>query len=165
MKTLTIIAFVLLSQLSFSQCKYEINKVDKFTKHTIIKTKYANLWQDMLHSLTFKAIKMDSIKYLEMTYATSSIYSIEKESKLMFLLSNDSIITLNALESETANYYSAGIATVWSVPVRYKLLEGDYQSLLKGIVASIRYYTPDGYIEKDIKSKRGRNLNKILACI
>ena len=146
-------------------CKYERNEIDKFTKQTILETKYTALWMNIMYSMAFKAGKINNSKYLEMSYSTSSIYSINKGSELMFLMDNDSIIKLTAIESKVADYSTSKYGTIWYASVAYTLLESDYKMLLNGAIKSIRFYTPKGYIEKQIKKNRSKYLYTILKCI
>lgn len=166
MKTILLVIGLTLSvHHTYAQCKYETNEVDKFTKKTVLKTKYTALWQSMFHALSFKAKKLDTIRFLEMTYSTSYIYSVEKDSKLMFLMGNDSIVTLIAMGYETANGVTAGTVTIWSAIVDYYLSAKDHAILMSNTIVNVRFYTRNGYIEKDVKNKRGGNLRNILRCI
>ncbi len=168
MKKLTILLCLVSFNLfnSFGQnCKYSKNETDKFTKKEILITKPTTLWSALMSAMAFKAIKINNFKYLQMKYATTSIFSVNKGSKLMFLLNNDSIVKLITPESKTANYKTSKYATIWSASINYELSEADYEILLNGIVKSIRFYTPKGYIEKQIKPNRSKNFYKILRCI
>lgn len=161
-----ILIFLLLPIFCIGQeCRYEKNEIDKFTKSKILKTKWTGLWSTLRSGLAFKALRINDTKYLELCYSASSIYSINEGSELMFLMNNDSVVKLIADESKIADPHTSSYGTTWSIAVDYYLPESDYKVLLNGIVKTIRFYTPDGYIEKEIKMKRSKNLNKILKCI
>lgn len=139
--------------------------MDKFTKSTILRTKNTTIWTGLYYHINFSALKINDSRYLEIAYTASSIFSIDKDLELMFLMSDESITTLKAIESEIADHYGSGSGAYWALSVSYKLSDADHEALLNGKIKTIRLYTAEGYVEKEISKKRSDNLGKILKCI
>lgn len=160
------LVFVLLFLPVFSiaqNCKYERNDIDKFTKQKVIITESVIMWKNPMggNSLSFKSKNIDDIYLLEMRYSMSNVFAIEKDSKLYFLTTNDENIEVLAIESKVSDSYSTTSFCI----VNYAISEEIRVKLSIEQIKSIRFYTTDGYIEHDIRSKKQTILNNIMNCI
>jgi len=157
---------ILLSFSGFCQeCKYAENKIDEFTKDTI-KTVGAELMSGgYQRGLLVWGKVINSTRYLYVNYANGSIYSIADGAKYMFLLTNDSIVTLHTDESYIADNHSSSAGFFWYAHVSLKLDNSTFNALLSAPLKKLRFYTRDGYVEKEIKEKKRSRLHHVLKCI
>lgn len=149
------------SKMITSDCSYTTNEVDKFTKSSIMATKPRILSKGFSYYLK----KINASKYLMFTYSSFSIHSIDKGAQLMFLMNDESIITLTVDDGETADYTTSEYITVWSSTVYISLPDIRYNELLNKRVKTVRYYTSEGYVERETKEKHAILFQHELRCI
>jgi hypothetical protein len=81
-----------------------------------------------------------------------NVYSVQKNSNLMFKMNNDSIISLEAIEYSISEKGGGAIglsgSAAWGIHIKYLIDKSDIEKYKSGF-SKIRIYTTDGYIEED----------------
>ena len=166
MKKLFIISTILLSTHLFSQTIIE-NKVDEFTKDTIKRSS----WEKWIYSFTngtgyYSILEQNGIKYLNLKYGNDSVFSINKDDKLMFQLENGEIITLYNQEFTITctgcGAYNFLGSKAEGINVYYKLSDENLKKLKEGTIVKVRLYTSKNYMEFKIKKKYSMKFKKSL---
>jgi hypothetical protein len=161
MKKTFIIISMLLSLQGYSQTLQE-NKTDDNTKATVKRTS----WEKMVYQLSsvrftcyFRFSKIDSSYYMDIKLMNGgNEFSIEKGSKLMLRLSNDSLYTLVNLTRVTSSTGAGAVGSAGSqgmgIQTSYiSLSDKTFKMLEKFRVKKIRIYNSDGYLESDVLDK------------
>lgn len=160
MKTILLL-LILLPSISFSQCKYLRDDVDKFTNDTIKQTRFNRLCYKGIRCFNYAFALMNGYKYLMVSYVSSSIYSVRDDAKLMLLMDDGSVINLNVIKGGIAG----PSLSVWYLEVYLPLSDDNYDLLRSKSISTIRYFTADGYVELDTKPKNSNLFKKMLLCI
>lgn len=156
MNATLIILFTLVTAISFSQCKYQTNEIDKFTKTSKIVTKSESLHKDFNSAISFSFCKFDSEYFVKVGInLTDKTYSIIDGDKLM-LICGDSIVSLVSLETQVATGF---------VYVNYLITREQLEVLQNHTITNVRVYLRDSYIEKEIILKRANKIQLLSKCI
>ena len=171
MKKIIIAFLMLLPLMAYSQ-KIEKNEVDEFTKKKVISTNWEKLKNG--NSLTgenylyFKVTSINEALAFHLKWITNEMLSITEGSELMFKLSNDSIISLSALDSKIAGkgegspgFLMSGILGINNIYTGSDILSlaGD------AITTKLRIYTTGGYVDLEIKESDAKKINKAFKLI
>ena len=153
----TIIIFIIcINFFTISQCKFEINELDKFTKITNVVTKMEILHKDFNSAISFNFCKSDSLLFIKVgVNLTGKVYSINEGDKLMIMCS-DSIVTLIASEYKLVSGFTY---------VNYFITQEQLQIINKINITDIRLYLIDSYIDKKIELKRAEKILELSKCI
>lgn len=163
MKTLATVSLLLCVYVGFAQkCKYKKNEVDKFTKNRVVTTKEKGLDLTMGSSLTVQAKVINEFTYLEFRLITGSVFSMTQGNKVIILFSNDSTLTLENMKTFVAEPSGAGPWVGW---VKTSLTEDQIQTLYSYDVKSVRVYTTQGYLTREVKEKNVKNIQYVLNCV
>jgi hypothetical protein len=151
------IVFIALSYSSiFSQCSFELNEVDKFTKASKIETKSENLFKDFSSALSIKFCKYDTTFFLRIGLnLTSQTYGIAKGGKLMFIC-GDSVITILSDEVKVATGYTT---------INYSISEEQLKTLKSINISEFRLYLVDSFFEGKVELKKAEKIKLISNCI
>ncbi len=151
------VVFITLSCSSlFSQCSFELNEVDKFTKVSKIETKSENLFKDFSSALSVRFCKYDTTFFLRIGLnLTSQTYGIAKGGKLMFIC-GDTVVTLIADESKIATGYTT---------ISYSISEEQLKTLKSINVSEFRLYLVDSFFEGKVELKKAEKIKLISNCI
>jgi hypothetical protein len=148
-----LIPFILIPALSFGQ-KLAVNEIDKFNKAHKLQTSNVRLKNGMLcYIRTFTSsldIKLDTTFYYITFFGTLPAPDvIGTDDRLIFLLENDSTITIYSTGIQGSEYRSG----VRMYNHQYKAQGTDIVTLSKENVKSIRKYGTRGYVDLDIPKK------------
>ena len=164
MKNLKLMMITLMMSLfalvSFGQCKYEINEIDKFTKATKLLTKPEVLHKDFNSAISFQFGKTDTVFYVKIGInLTESVYTI-REGDEMLLICNDNIIKLIAKETKIISGFAY---------INYTISSEDMAIISTNNITDIRIYLrnnqSDTYVEKSIDLKNSEKIKKLSNCI
>ncbi len=169
------IVLVLLLTVSFGysqNCKYKKNEVDEFTGSKVIITKdkiFTKIGMGFGTYAIISAKKINDTKYLAVSFSSNTIFTLRKGSLVMFKTENDEIIELSFSESMVADYSSSQVGTTnitrWTAKMYFLLSDELVQKFNDIRIKKVRWYTTDGYVEKDVKKKNSKNISKLLNCI
>jgi hypothetical protein len=159
MRKITFLCLILTSTFIYSQdCKYARNEVDEFTKNKVVETKSEWLAPNVGYSLK----KINDSKFLRLEINLFTVFSIRDGAKLMFLTDHDEPITMLFPKYEISRVGSASNFYI----VEYLELTADLIERFKNEkINKIRFYTTDGYSDRDIKEKRDKKFKELLKCI
>lgn len=163
-------AVVFLSPIvCIAQCKYTRNDSDPFTKQRRLTTKEEILWKNPMggNTLSFVGLVERDSSFLRMRYSCKEdAFSVQKGSKLQFLLNDGKTVELSATSWEVADFASTqSMGTIWYIYVDYHL-DVESSTLLKaGLLTHVRFYTNDGYIEKEILEKKQSTIGSLVGCL
>ncbi|KAA9340111.1 hypothetical protein [Adhaeribacter soli] len=162
-----IFALFLTTDLIAQNCKFEKNEVDKFTHKKVIITEPYMIWRDSWSgsNMTVQGYKSDSLKWIRFRYSSTSIFSIHQKSKLILLFEDGSTVDLFNIESIVADPIHAGSMTRWVAFVSYGFTDDIEKKILSKKITSIRLYTADGYIDKEVKGKDSNSFKDAINCI
>jgi hypothetical protein len=148
-----------------NNCQYSKNEVDEFTGRKVLITKKVNMYNGLSGGFGFSCTKYDSTRILSLTYATSSIFTIEKGNALMFILDDGTKVELKASETLIAKPYTSQFGTTWSVDMSYIIPENEYKKIVSSPFKKLRIYTSDYYSEKEFKARKAKKVQQLFFCI
>lgn len=159
MKKILLIITILCSLQGMTQTLVE-NKTDDFTKATVKRTS----WEKLVYQLSkftcfIRFSKIDTLYYLDVKIMEAgNVFSIDKDSKIMLKLSNDTIYTLNNLAYVISSIGDGAIGFVGSqamgIETSYiSFSDRTFKQLETFPIKKIRIYTTDGYLETDVLDK------------
>jgi len=165
MKTLSkIIALMLISNVAYSQCKYTVDEVDKFTQYHVLETKGKVLWMNIAGAVGVIGKKVDDLKVLKIYISGHGIFSILEGQELDLLTTTGEVHTLTSIENVTADYHVIGGSTVWMGTIAY--YAEDYDTMIGVNYETLRVHVVGNtFIEREIKAKYQDNISKVLECI
>lgn len=160
MKTILLSSFVLLATVfnSFGQLPIE-ETVDEFTKVKKVSTKWENFTMKMLISGYQRLVLKDDARYLNFKCMVNggTVESIDKDDKFMFILKNDSVITLYSAYSEVACKGCGAIgfagSTGYGLNLMFRISDEDYEVFKNYEVKKFRLYLNDGFVESEMNEK------------
>ena len=159
MKHLYLMTLLITSTFVFSQdCKYQRNEVDEFTKNKIIETKFEWLGEQTGYTLK----KINNTQILAMYLESFNVFSIKDGAKIMFLTEKEDPITLIFPKYEISK---RGKSSEFYISENIILSNKEYERLQNETISKVRFYTTDGYIEKNVKEKRASKFRDQLKCI
>lgn len=159
MKKNICLILLLTSSLFYSQdCKYQRNEVDQFTKNKVVETKFEWLAEQTGYSL----LKVDSVKFLKLYVESFKVFSIKDGAKLMFLTDKEEPITIVFPKYDISK---RGTSSEFYISETITLSDEDFKRFQNEKITKVRYYTTEGYIEKNIKEKRANKFRESLKCI
>lgn len=172
MKKITLVLFaIILSVSSYSQnCKYKTNEVDDFTKNKILETKEELLTISGMgfgFSTSYNLKKVNENRYLKLNVSSPNIFTIKAGDEIMFKSNNDKPISLKFSETVILEpqYNSSSRSTIWYGFILIPISDENYIRLLQEPISKLRFYTSDGFIDDEIKDKRGKKFKELLKCI
>lgn len=153
--------FAIICGTVYSQ-KIVTNEKDDFTGNHVIETSYAKISDGFTCGLR----SVDNICILMASYnGGKEIYTMEKGAEFMFKLDDGSLITLTNLETSTGEYKNI---TIGNTHISHFLLQTNYEisseqlnKLQGNAIVKVRFYTTDGYIERDVSDKNAKKLLKL----
>jgi len=181
MKTffLSSIAIMLISFSSMAQiCKYEVNGVDRFTGKLTKITKPKTVMVSFYTGGEFYIKMIDTNYYFVLNYTLSSYadfenYSINKGAKIMFLLEDESIITLSSYDNINGSKSVVfGLPPVYECRLNNVCYPISYNDIKKfySRVKSIRFYRNESngkedYIDYEIKERNKDDIRDLINCV
>ena len=150
---------------AYSQ-KITKNEKDAFTGSHVIETSYVTLSDGLPCSIR----SVNGIHILLVSFnGGDEIYTMEKNAQFMFLLQNDSIVTLANLEDAVGEYRSLNVGSTYIshflLKTKYDLSEEQIHELQTHKISNVRFYTTDGYIERKVSEKNAKKLLKLFNLI
>jgi len=160
MKRLLIVSCVVfISFCSYSQKLIE-NTIDEFTGYKVRQTSWENLYSTLKEGAAFRITRINDNYYFDLKLTlTGGLFAVDGESKLMFKLWNDEIITINSLEYVISDRLDYGYALA---QIRYTLPDDQLNILRNNRVVKWRIYTNDGYVETE---KIDKNYYKVIEAL
>jgi hypothetical protein len=140
--------------------------IDEFTKSKIRETKLFTVASGLSQNVNFQLSKVDSDFHLTIRYEVLgfSPLVIEKGSELMLKLTNDSILTVYALETSVAGSKGGGGKTT-QLFGRYTVTSEQLSILGNVPSTKLRFITTSGYIEKEFTAPGTDRLLKNARCM
>ena len=156
MKRLTLVlAVTIITAIGYGQ-KIEENKVDDFTKNSVIRTSFEVLSRSGFNSYC-RINKINQSYYLQIRVMNGSVLSVRFNSDVMFKMSNDSIISLKVMEGASSCIGCGAIGFLGSaspgIDFQVILTSEEIEQFKSLKVKKVRIYTIDGYIEAEVKEK------------
>lgn len=145
------------------------NKIDEFTENSIKRTSWERFVQTALFTSNFRISKIDDNLFFELKMMDGSVFSIDKDQKLMFKLEDNEIVKLPNLEFKVtcegcgAKGFAGSLAQ--GIQVAYLINLEQIEKLKNNNAEKIRIYTNDGYREYEMKSKNYAKVKKALSLI
>lgn len=171
MKNLLIVLMLLFPVLAFSQ-KIEKSEIDDFTGNKVVYTSWEKIKGGNAmtgrNNLMFMLRYENGTKYFHLKWITAEVASISDGAKLMFKLSDDSVVTLNSISYVLSGKGEGVTGLSWSgILGIHAIYKGDDISKFAGnaIASKVRIYTSDGYIDIDLKDKDAAKINKAYALL
>jgi len=169
MKKATLLAVLLIASASlFAQCKYNTNEIDKFTKDTVKITKRSTLIYALNDRGNVFFIKQNSLKYLHLQYFSGGIKSlvIQENAELMFILEDETVLTLKAMNSTYGDVNLNSIGGDNSgVKANYTLSKEDLNLLQTKKIKSVRLYLNDTHKDYNVLPKNAEKIKLSANCI
>jgi len=171
---LLVIGFIFCSSTTFAQektadaeapkCKLEIDKVDKFTADVTQLTRPERIWRDFYEEkfVQCAAVRKNDQRGLLFENYTDVEYRIEENDSLMFLLSNDTIVTLKASTERLAERFND---KTYFAKVFYSIDIHEMALLMNNKVKAIRQYHKGGFFEIELKEKKQDDILSMLSCV
>jgi len=179
-KTIILIAFLTSCfAINAQNCKYKVNEIDKFTGKFTKITKPKTVIATWFTAGEFSVKKEDTNYYFIFNYGLSKYsnfeaYSINPGAKLMFMLEDNSIVTL-----ETKYLIKGSMSVVYGIPpvyvcalnnVVYQISLSDCQKFFNSKVKTIRFYRSESngkedYIDNEIKERNKDDIQQLIRCI
>jgi len=158
----SILFFALVNMQNALGQKIETKKVDEFTSDKIIETNYNSISDGFPCRL--KQIN-DEI-FFQATYNCGShIYCMDENAEFLIKLDNDEIVKLSNFKYSVAEFWSTYIGSTYlshyNLYISCFLDELSKTKLQKNYITKVRFYTTDGYIEKDVNKNRAKKLLKM----
>ena len=159
------LAILNICEYAYSQ-KIVKNEKDAFTGNHVIETSYTAISDGFTCSI--RSVNGTNILLVSFN-GGDEIYTMEKNAQFMFLLQNDSIITLANLEDAVSEYRSLNIGSThishFLLKTKYDLSENQIRELQTHKISNVRFYTTDGYIERKVSEKNAKKLLKLFNLI
>ncbi len=164
-KIFLLIALSTIGATAFAQ-KIVKDEKDAFTGNHIVETSYVSISDGFpcsIRTVNGKCFFLVSFN------CGDEVYSMEKGAEFMFKLQDDSIITLSNLEHSIADYWSATIGTLhlshFVLKTEYLLSDEQIKQLQATPIAIVRFYTTDGYIERNVTTRDAKRIQKLFNLI
>ena len=161
--------FVLLVFFPILMCAQKIdkNEIDEFTG---VKTIYTN-WEKFKtgngltgkDNLMFRFTSLNGVETFHLKWVTCEMLSIREGAKLMFKMSDNSIITLTSISYAIAakgdGVTGLSMSGILGISCIYD--GNDIEAFAKdSYLTKLRIYTTDGYVDIDIKEKDAQKINR-----
>ncbi len=142
------------------------NEKDDFTGRMITETSYTKFSDGFTCSLR----KVDSTFILQVSFNSGeTLYSMDENAEFMIKLQDGNIITLRNLEAVTGEYTHFNVGNVnishFLLQTKYLISETNLKLLQANKIEKVRFYTTDGYIERDVSEKNAKKLLKLFNLI
>ncbi|TYA58894.1 hypothetical protein [Formosa maritima] len=162
-----IILISLISLSNYSQCKYEKDEIDPFTKKHIIKTKHEvfAFVDYRINVIRVQGVKVDNQRFLKVWIVMKDSFILAEKDNLMLLSDNEEVITLPFEKSISSDYNNLYYNSGWYVTNLFKLSEEFYNVLKFGKFKMARVETTKGYVDFNISNSNKDSLQKVLQCI
>jgi hypothetical protein len=148
--------FLFLTTISFGQCKFDVNEVDKFTGIVKVETKSEVLHKDAMSAFSFNFCRHDNSYFVRVGInLPGELYSIVAGDRLI-LICGGSTITLTSKETRLVKGF---------VSVQYLITTDQIKVLNEFNITDMRLYLTDGYIDKEIVTKKAEKILQLSRCI
>lgn len=166
-KAIVLILFMASSLVSLGQCKFKRNEVDEFTKKMIRETKPVSVAGVFSQNYTIAFKQVNESYYLKFAYGSTGTFAmvIGEGDELMLKFDNDSVLTLESLETESASHYYSQYANSTSISCSYGITMEQIEMIARNKTVKVRFYTTDGYHEKETKSDGVEKMRSNAKCI
>ncbi|MFD2725626.1 hypothetical protein [Hyunsoonleella rubra] len=173
MKNFTLL-ILLTGSLSFAQnCKYHINETDDFTNEKILETKGVSITKaDLIStgigtgaSVRAKARKVDNTRYLVFRLTSYEMFVINEGGIIMLKSISGEVIKLKFNKTVVSDFSDSGGTTIWTAISSATMDDATFNKLENAEIEKVRWYTDEGYLERDAKKKQFGNIAGILKCI
>lgn len=166
-KTIILILFLIGTFNSFGQCKFKRNEVDDFTKKLIRETKPVSVAGVFSQNYTIAFKQVNDNYYLNFAYGSTGTFSmvIGEGDELMLKFDNDSVLTLESLETESARHFYSQYANSTSISCSYGITMEQIEMIARNKTVKVRFYTTEGYHEKETKSDGVEKMRSNAKCI
>lgn len=148
--------FLFLTTISFGQCKFDVNEVDKFTGEVKVETKSEILHRDATSAFSFNFCRHDDSYFVRVGInLPGQIYSIVVGDKLI-LICGESTITLTSKETRVVGSF---------VSVVYFITADQIKVLNEFNITDMRLYLNHQYVDKEIVTKKAEKILQLSRCI
>ena len=166
-KAIILIMLIVSSINSFGQCKFKRNEVDEFTKKMIRETKPVSVAGVFSQNYTVAFKQVNENYYLNFAYGSTGTFAmvIGEGDELMFRFENDSVLTLESLETESARHFFSQYSNSTSISCSYGITADQIEMIARNKTVKVRFYTTEGYHEKETKSDGVEKMRSNAKCI
>lgn len=154
----------LLPAMGQDKCRFEIDKVDKFTDDITRLTQAQKIWRGFYEEefIECAAVRNNEQRGLLFAYYAQEEYRVEEGDSLMLLLDNDEVLVLQAAKERLAERYSDEI---YFANIFYPVDDEKMKTLTAHPIQAIRQYYKGGFFERDLKKKKQTAVSGLLGCI
>ncbi len=160
---MTLMVLFSLTNISYSQCKYIRNETDEFTKKVILETaKVVIKSRDVTgQAMSFHGYKQDANRSLKVKWNTLDMVSVSTGEKLMLKLANNEVVEVFADKYQV----SSPIGNYWTITIYYSISESAFQKLKQSEIVKLRFYTAEGYVDKEVPQNATKKILQMFKCI
>jgi len=169
MKKLLLLIALLSISFSYGQkCKYDIDKVDLFTKDTILETKTTRFGKiRTLNYVDAYARSINSNKYIGLYFHVAELFSVSKGDKVILLDDKGETVSLLINDYKVADSrYNSSLKMFFHSTQLIFLLNDEVNSFIKNKnVTHLRLESTKSNFDFEIKEKDLNNVRSIIKCI
>lgn len=163
MRTIITTLLVLISTISYTQCKYKIDETDKFTGRKKLLTGEQKAFATTGQFIEFAFGQIDSGKFVQTHIGISGEpFHLSFDDKLIIIFSGGSKLTL------VLGYVSdvAEGSGFYHLRTKFIITEDQLFQFQNKLIQDIRVYTSKGYIEHEgIKPKFAEAIKELANCL
>jgi hypothetical protein len=162
-----VIVALIATNLFAQKCKYQQNEVDKFTHKKVLVTEPNIIWRDKWSgsNICVEGHKSDSLVWFRVRYNSLSLFAVSANAKLILLFDDGTTVDLFNSAYVISDIAGSTQMTRYIGFMNYDFTEENKKSILSKKLVSIRLYTTDGYIDKDVKENDCDCFKNALKCI
>lgn len=156
---------IFLSTASIYSQKIVENKVDEFTKNSIIRTDWEKLYGSLDIWMSSRLSKIDDSYFIQIKIITKKVTSVSADENISFMLDNDEIINLKNIK-HTISCYGCGAtglagSQALGIEIGCNINSDDMEKFKSHTVKKIRINTSGGYLQEDINEKLSTKFKKM----
>lgn len=168
MKKIILLILIFSSLTGYCQ-KIVENKIDDFTKKSIVRTDWENLsGMTSLHFST-RVSKIEETGYLSIKIFTQGVTSVTKDHEILLMAENGEILTLHSLEYVISGYGDGANGLIGSkvlgMNITCVLSEKDINFLKDNVIKKVRINSSNGYMEEALKAKKASKLQDMMKLV
>lgn len=161
-----LIVLILPSFLAAQKCKFDVDKIDKFTKqHKLekeIKVNGAGFTGDSYLSLNF--CNYDSVHFIRIMWARKESVVVGTTDRMIFLFENGETASLNPYQIYSSDYRASTKQSVLRATYKFKD-SNDINKFINFKVTSIRISYNQVYKDTEIKGKFQDDITRAATCV
>jgi hypothetical protein len=152
--------------LNAQNCKYNVNMKDTISGKDMIITKPLQVWKNGPdgREMFFKGMKSDNAYYLDVKFINSIKFTIPKGMPLTFVLADNSVVTLKAMDDKGKDHQKLSGGRVYCVAI-FNLPDKDRQKIADKKPVSITLSTREGKVKMPLSKKQVKKIAQLMQCL